>query len=370
MWFFVGLMFLIFIFMGISIGITPFFSRQATPFGISVSKKYPFVERYKKRYALWNIALSIFISLPLFYLPFIDSFEQAEMIAAIYTLIAILLYMLFSFGLYLKYRKEILDWKQTLPKEEQEKAKKVIIDVNYHRQLKTRSNFSFLIWQVIIILIPIVFIFAFYDAIPNEIPINWDVNFEVNRTMEKSLWTILALPLFQVMLIPVFYYSRYSILVSKQKLSPLEPLEASAKSRHFRQVWSNFLFWMTLATQFLLSGLGLFSMFGQAGMGWIIFVITILYMVFVIGGTMYLSYKYGQAGEKLLKEDERYYKDTEEDGSWLWGVIYFNKEDPSIFVEKRFGIGPTLNLARYQAWLFVGGTILLMIVMILWSFTL
>ncbi|HBM4220466.1 TPA: hypothetical protein LWK36_002952, partial [Listeria innocua] len=39
------------------------------------------------------------------------------------------------------------------------------------------------------------------------------------------------------------------------------------------------------------------------------------------------------------------------DAFWKAGVIYFNRNDPALFVEKRFGIGWTINTARPVAWL-------------------
>ena len=42
------------------------------------------------------------------------------------------------------------------------------------------------------------------------------------------------------------------------------------------------------------------------------------------------------------------------DECWKLGVFYFNPEDPAIFVEKRFGIGYTCNLANRGAWMFAG----------------
>jgi uncharacterized membrane protein len=35
-----------------------------------------------------------------------------------------------------------------------------------------------------------------------------------------------------------------------------------------------------------------------------------------------------------------------EDGSWKWGLFYVNPDDPAVWVEKRFGIGYTLNLGQ------------------------
>jgi uncharacterized membrane protein len=35
-------------------------------------------------------------------------------------------------------------------------------------------------------------------------------------------------------------------------------------------------------------------------------------------------------------------------------MIYYNPDDPALMVEKRFGIGWTLNFAHRGAWIFMG----------------
>ncbi|GAA0359606.1 DUF1648 domain-containing protein [Alkalibacterium iburiense] len=370
MWVFSILMFFIFIIMGITTGLTPLFSRQATPFGVAVAGKHTFVEKQKKRFALWNVSASVVLGLPLFLIPFMEDAERAEWASAIYVTAGMGVFLFFSFILYLKFRSNILKWKQSLPEVEQKKAKRVVVDMNYHQKLKAKSHATFFIWQLAIILIPVILAFAFYDRIPEEIPIHWDSQFEVTRTISKSIWGILALPGIQVLMIPVFNYSNHAIVRSKQRLSPLDPKEASEKSRRFREAWSNFTFGITIATQLLLSSLFLYSLFSQARFNWFLITVIILYLLFTVGGTLYLTLKYGQAGEKLLEEEEQYYEDPDEESQWVYGIFYYNKEDPSVFVEKRFGIGSTLNLARWQSWLVVVGIVLFIVLTIVWSITL
>ena len=79
--------------------------------------------------------------------------------------------------------------------------------------------------------------------------------------------------------------------------------------------------------------------------------------VAIVAASIVLSVKMGQSGsrihtskttdgKKINRDDDRY---------WRGGMIYFNKEDPALFVEKRFGIGFTINFARPAAiLLFVG----------------
>lgn len=89
MWLFSTLMYFIFLVMGLTTGLTPMLSRQATPFGVAVARKDTKIEKYKKRYLLWNLFMSIIVGLPLLVFPFINNIEQAENISVIYVLLGI-----------------------------------------------------------------------------------------------------------------------------------------------------------------------------------------------------------------------------------------------------------------------------------------
>lgn len=39
---------------------------------------------------------------------------------------------------------------------------------------------------------------------------------------------------------------------------------------------------------------------------------------------------------------------------WRGGIFYVNPDDPALYVNKRFGIGYTLNFARPEAWVLLG----------------
>jgi uncharacterized membrane protein len=45
--------------------------------------------------------------------------------------------------------------------------------------------------------------------------------------------------------------------------------------------------------------------------------------------------------------------DTTPDSYWIFGRLYVNRADPTLFVEKRTGLGYTLNLGNPWAWLIV-----------------
>jgi uncharacterized membrane protein len=45
--------------------------------------------------------------------------------------------------------------------------------------------------------------------------------------------------------------------------------------------------------------------------------------------------------------------DTTPDSAWIFGQLYFNRADPALLVEKRMGLGYTLNLGNPWSWLAV-----------------
>jgi uncharacterized membrane protein len=50
---------------------------------------------------------------------------------------------------------------------------------------------------------------------------------------------------------------------------------------------------------------------------------------------------------------------------WKFGVFYANRDDAALFVPKRFGIGYTLNFGQSSAWVSMGLTLLVPVVLAL-----
>ncbi|WP_276360618.1 DUF5808 domain-containing protein [Daejeonella sp. H1SJ63] len=46
--------------------------------------------------------------------------------------------------------------------------------------------------------------------------------------------------------------------------------------------------------------------------------------------------------------------DKQNNDLWRFGIIYYNPNDPSVWVEKRVGIGWTLNFAHVRSYFIMG----------------
>ena len=70
----------------------------------------------------------------------------------------------------------------------------------------------------------------------------------------------------------------------------------------------------------------------------------------VILGFVFSLIRLGQGGSRAALATGTAQGDHTPDACWKWGVFYFNPADPSILIEKRFGIGYTLNLGNRWSW--------------------
>jgi uncharacterized membrane protein len=84
-----------------------------------------------------------------------------------------------------------------------------------------------------------------------------------------------------------------------------------------------------------------------------------LALVFALVAIVVLA-RLGQGGSRMrAADDPRIVNsavpigDRTPDGYWKLGVFYFNPDDSAVLVEKRFGLGYSLNFARPTSWLIV-----------------
>ena len=368
-------MVVLFLILGIVNGITPFYSRLGTPFGISVPtshQKDPYVVKLKKTFLYQNVIGSVLLAAPIFFFLLWDDEEQVEMVTSIYVTVAMFVFIFLSFLLYLHKRKQLRSWKEANGIRIEAKKAKIVIDTAYHKDLKVISHSVFVSAQLFILLVTVAVTLYFYDQIPDRFPVHWNSSNEPDRIVDKSYMTVFMLPAIQLLMIPLMFFSHYSFIKSKQKISPYLSDLSSKQSKLFRQAWSYYFLVVTVMTQLLLSGIHFFSLFfADKGAQWIIGM-TIPFVVIIVGYSVYLTWKYGQGGEKLFLNEAGELPDevteADEERYWKWGVWYYNPEDPSIFVEKRFGIGSTLNMARWQSWAFVAGLLAFIVLTIVLSF--
>ena len=203
---------------------------------------------------------------------------------------------------------------------------------------------------------------ANWQRIPERFPVHWGTNGEPNGWSTRSISGVYG-PLFMALVLCVLLASfSYAIKVWTRHIWASGP-RAQAESR-FRHAQVGLLLLVQYFLVATLAGVPFLAPRPDvARMPSPMSVIagTFVFILAIIAVLIYT----GQGGARLAKSavatasgaTSAPVGDRTPDQCWKAGMFYVNPDDPAVFVEKRFGIGYTLNFARPAAWLLMGAVL-------------
>jgi len=191
-----------------------------------------------------------------------------------------------------------------------------------------------------------------YNKVPAQIPLHFNMLGNATEFTVKSYLHVLMMPLSSFLILLVFAGIYFLIKRSKQEIDSYNPEISAQKNRRFRLIWSGYLIIMcsVLITWFFFLSLHINNLliipvnfFRFINMG-------VPFMILLSAIT--LAIVTGQSGSRLKSSQAFSSNDAnnaDDDRYWKFGMIYYNPEDPSLFVEKRYGIGWTINFGHTAA---------------------
>ncbi len=340
--------------------LTPYFSRKEILFGVKIGNSD---EAKKLRQQIIRKYLFSFIASSLVILLINAAFaaQYQGVISLLLPFEIILIFTIFFIYFYFKVKKIKLGM-------ENGSSKIVAVaDLSFRKKIKIISPFVFMIPFLIYIGIAFVGIY-FYDLIPERFPVHYGINGMPDRYAQRSYFELFKLPAIGMAVTFLLLFSSQIFRVAKQELSPDAPKESAEANLRFRYLWSCYI--AGLATFIsILFALIFIKMTGFLNISAPIFaVIIIAFTIIMVGGAIALSIFTGQGGQRLMAIKEIIPGKTakNDDNFWILGVFYYNKNDPAIFVEKRFGIGYTINMARPAGIVILIGIAIILPIIIIW----
>lgn len=263
-------------------------------------------------------------------------------------MILIFVFIFIDFLIYYIYNKKVSKLKA---KRGWLKTKKqvVAIDTNFSKENCNKimpSAWWFSISFIIIAVCVIVNIIH-YPKLPYKFPTHWGFDGKPNGYSIKSYSSVFSMPLIQLFMVTIMFLSYKSIGWSKREINPNSPEESKIRNLKFRRIWSIYIIVINYVMLFIftIGDLQTMQIINPDSRMILPFVLIISFGITAV--SIIISIKVGQGGSKLKIESENKVNDIEvrdDDRFWKLGnTIYYNKEDPSVFVEKRFGIGWTVN---------------------------
>jgi len=195
-----------------------------------------------------------------------------------------------------------------------------------------------------------------WDDIPQTFPVHWGANGQPNNWATRSFVGVYGPLLIGALLCGLMAFLAYALLRWSR---PIRVGGAAGEGeRRFRLVVMSILVAVEylLAVTFLWTGLLPLSNQQAGPPGFIPMLVLALAFTVVI---VVLMLRYGQGGTRLTRDavaapgTAAPVGDRTPDKYWMLGLFYFNRNDPALFVEKRFGIGYTINFGHPGVWVFL-----------------
>lgn len=325
----------------------PYLTRRTISFGVSITEDnfhHLKLITMRKRYVLWSCCSGFLLTAVIWAITMsTDALDFGMM-----TLILALGLVAIHFAIYLIFHLKMKKLKTALSSNESF-SRIVAIDTSFRSRKITYSAYWYILHAMIAAL-SFVFAISYYDQIPDTLTLQYDFKGNPTTIVSKSYQAVFMTNAIQFVLIVLFVCIHYVIVKSKQQIDSTQPEYSLQQNIMFRRRWSLFAILFGLLTVILLSVIqwAIILSFSYAVMGTVV----ISFITLMTIGIFITVFSTGQGGSRIKVSTKTTGQiPMDDDKYWKLGEFYFNKNDPSLFVEKRNGIGWTLNYARPVGWI-------------------
>lgn len=326
-----------------STALTPYFIQKNICFGISIPvSEYndPKIKLLRRNYCISCLVIGLVLGIGSTICYIWMPAERALWLQ----LTGIFLYLAASTFIYFFARSEIKAIKQ----ERDWEIDTETVTNNSEKPDKTIGTAWYLLYLVPIGIAVIAAVFK-YPSLPGQIPIHYNLAGEVDRYAAKSVGTFAVMPLIQSFTGLLFAGINFGIGTSRHQRN-------HRRTQAFHGIMSFFLYAVGFMVMLLFTciQLTMLSIINEK----LMMVLPFAFIAVVFLSCIYLGVKVGQGGSRLDIRDDVTGNKVDDDRYWLGGFLYCNKEDPSLFVEKRFGIGYTLNFGNPKSLIAIAALII------------
>ncbi|GGD22636.1 DUF1648 domain-containing protein [Pontibacillus salipaludis] len=344
----------------------PFLVKRTVVFGVTVPMEHTnhaVIKRSKKLYSIITgvLVLGVLITFLVWSMRTTPTDVQMALMGLMLPLLVIVTSLVLYFYFHIKISK--------LKKEQRwfEGKKQVKIS-----DLNIRAKDEMLPWYVVSlpILLTIglmVFTVANYSQFPDQIPVHWGADGKPDAYTDKSALSVLSLPLILLVLQGMFLGIIELTKRSGFKIRPTNTQASKKRQMNLRKYTSWLLLLVSLLLTMLFSFLQVMTLYGNMFSDMMVMLVPLIFMFLTLAGAVVFAIKVGKVDsdldEVVVTDQDDKVEEYDEDRYWIGGMIYFNKQDPSVLVEKRFGIGMTVNFARPMAYMVLVVPILLILLL-------
>lgn len=204
-------------------------------------------------------------------------------------------------------------------------------------------------------LVSLSYAWVHYGELPASFPTHFGASGRPDSWSPRSFWSVMLLPLAGLAIGTTVGIMACLIARAKRAIRfPDGGISVMAQMR-FRRAMALFLSGLVVLVTAMLTVMSIYSIrtaLGLAsGLPRRLPVLVGALLTYAIGGSLYLAFRYGQGGARLERAagGAPLTNGLADNQRWILGVFYVNRDDPSLLVERRFGLGYTLNFGNPKA---------------------
>jgi len=227
-----------------------------------------------------------------------------------------------------------------------DKKQVVIVDTQKRSKDMAISYWWFLL-PVAILAFGVLFSMIQYPYLPDKIPGHFNAAGEATRYDNKSLLSVFSIPLVQLGMTALMLGLFRVLRVARITINPSKPKTSLLQGKLANRRWGIFTVLMAILInlQLLYTQLMVLQLVDSSRS----MLVTMLFTGGIIALVIITGFMTGQGGSRIKVKDEELENQNpslicrDDDRYWKLGMIYYNPDDPTLWVEKRFGIGWTIN---------------------------
>jgi len=198
-----------------------------------------------------------------------------------------------------------------------------------------------------------------FADLPASMPTHFGASGRPDAWSPRSFRSVMLLPILTLVMCPMLGAMACLTARAKRAIRQADQGVSFDAQVRFRHAMTLFLSGVAVLVTVMLTalsidsvrvGLGVIDGLSPVGMA-----AAVVVFIYALGGSLYLMLHFGQGGARLEQSASGapLTNGLADNTHWVLGMFYVNRDDPSIFVEKRFGIGYTINLGNARALAFV-----------------
>lgn len=345
------------------------FTSKKVFYGVNIPEKYRDFEELKqidksyKRGILISTAAILILQIAL---SLYANFTLSENLYLAAVTIPIILTVVLYYLIYYNSYKKVLIFKEkyiSTINSELKSEKTQILDVDFiHERDKLVKKYSLIyIIPILLVVASSVYSFINYDKIPEMMPTHFNFQGIADGFTLKTKTSFFAQIGMQIVVMLLVYFSSVYSLKARVKIDKSNSKSDIAHTIKYLSHLASESFFLLLAMALLFSSIS-FGLVNQKINQMLVILSTVILLA-SIAPLLYTSYKL----KKGNYSDVSYTVD-DDDKYWLLGCLYYNPNDPAAFVQKRFGIGWTINLGSNKGKLMVACIVLMLVITLYISF--